>query len=124
MGDVAAIKKGRHRRDLYTLVDIEAEQFLREQLGRVVPNSGFIGEELRRSRRYSSSISMEGPGSLGVGELCWVADSIDGSLNFERGYPHFATSVALLHGSTVVYGCIYDARRQEMFECVRGSGQR
>lgn len=64
-----------------TEVDREVEELLRAQLSRVRTRDGIIGEEL---------------GSTGTAARQWVIDPIDGTQNFVRGVPVWATLIALL----------------------------
>lgn len=101
------VKNPGYRRDLVTDLDVRTEQHLRTALHERFPAIGFIGEE-------------EG-GAAGTG-LNWVVDPIDGTANYVAGYPRFATSVALVRRSEVVYGCIYDPSLGELFHAARGRG--
>ena len=68
--------KGPH--DYLTEVDGETEAFIAERLLQVFPTDGFIGEE---SKARPS----------GEGGAAWVVDPIDGTANFARAVPHFAS---------------------------------
>ena len=96
-----------HRRDIVTDFDVLTEEHLRAALHDRFPSIGFVGEE---------------QGSAGQSELHWVVDPIDGTSNFVAGYPHFATSVALVRGSEAIYGCVYDPSLGELFHGARGRG--
>ena len=52
----------------------------------------------------------------------WVADPLDGSLNFLRGLPASAVSIALMKEGEPVLGAIYDFNREEMFSGIVGVG--
>jgi myo-inositol-1(or 4)-monophosphatase len=52
----------------------------------------------------------------------WLIDPLDGTTNFSRGIPHFCVSVAVLHGTTLIGGAIYDPNREHMFAAARGEG--
>ncbi len=111
-GPAVAIKKGEHRRDLYTGEDRHAESFLRDQLReRIQKELGTISEEFTPT-----------PESAQPGKTYWLIDAIDGTLNLSWGYPHFATSIALMHYEEPVYGCVYDPSLRELFTAVAGHG--
>ncbi len=93
--------------DWVTAADRESEEAIFHFLTRATPGIGFLGEERG--------------GSEGVGER-WVVDPLDGTLNFVRGFPHFAVSVALVCSGRVEVGAIYDPLRDEMFTAQRGAG--
>lgn len=71
-----------------TDADREAEQLIRSQLSRVRTRDSVLGEEF---------------GETGSSPRQWVIDPIDGTKNFVRGVPVWATLIALLdHGKPVV----------------------
>jgi histidinol-phosphatase len=71
--------------------DRAAEEVLRRTLSRERPGDSIIGEEY---------------GDTGGGERRWVLDPIDGTKNFVRGVPVWATLIALLEGDDVVVGVV------------------
>jgi len=94
------------RANLASEVDLLSERLLREKLGDVLPEAGFLGEELG-------------------GELApwmWIVDPLDGTTNFVHGYPHSAISVALVHERRPVLGAVYDPARDELFWAEEGLG--
>ncbi|MDN5701158.1 MAG: histidinol phosphatase, partial [Kocuria sp.] len=64
-----------------TDADREAESVIRSQLGRVRNRDAVIGEEF---------------GTSGSGSRKWVIDPIDGTKNFVRGVPVWATLIGLV----------------------------
>lgn len=74
-----------------TDADRAAEDTLRATLARERPRDAIVGEEF---------------GSTGDAERRWVIDPIDGTKNFLRGVPVWATLIALLHGDEVVVGVV------------------
>ena len=91
-----------------TDVDVSIEREVRALLAREFPFAGFLGEETG--------------GSGGDSEFTWTVDPIDGTANFVRGIPHFATTIALLRDGAPVLGITYDAIRQDTFYAVAGRG--
>lgn len=71
--------------DLVTEADSASEYFLRRELGTLLPDVGFWGEE--------SNTRPEG------GQY-WLVDPIDGTVNFAHGIPYHAVNVALAEAST------------------------
>ncbi len=90
--------------DWSSLADAYIEHLLQEDLSRILPQAKFIGEE---------------GGSKGQGEMIWLVDPIDGSANFVRGIPHFATVVSLLCSdgdvSETLAAVTVDACRRETY---------
>jgi myo-inositol-1(or 4)-monophosphatase len=92
--------------DLVSEADIEAERTIRELLGELRPNDGFLGEE--------------SGGETGLSGLRWVVDPLDGTVNFLFGIPQWCVSVAVQDGEGSLAGAIYDPCRGELFTAVRG----
>ena len=67
--------------DVVTAVDRAAEETVRTVLLAARPDDGVLGEELAEH--------------TGSGGLQWVVDPLDGTTNYTRRLPHFATSVAV-----------------------------
>jgi myo-inositol-1(or 4)-monophosphatase len=67
--------------DLVTEADGASEYYLRRELGALLPNAGFWGEE-----------SNDRP----AGGQYWLVDPIDGTVNFAHGLPYNAVNVALV----------------------------
>jgi histidinol-phosphatase len=74
-----------------TDADLAAEEQLRHVLSRARPRDAVLGEESGRS---------------GVGQRCWVLDPIDGTANFVRGVPVWATLIGLMVGGEVAVGVV------------------
>lgn len=90
-----------------TDADREAEQLIRSQLSRVRTRDSVLGEEF---------------GLTGSSPRQWVIDPIDGTKNFVRGVPVWATLIALLdHGKPVV-GVVSAPALQRRWWAAEGSG--
>ncbi len=74
-----------------TDADVAVEAAVRRTLGRARPRDAVQGEE---------------QGSTGWGPRRWVVDPIDGTKNFVRGVPVWATLVGLVVEDEVVVGCV------------------
>ena len=74
-----------------TDADRHAEEIVRSQLARTRPRDAVIGEELP---------------DTGHGPRQWVVDPIDGTKNFVRGVPVWATLIALMDAGEVVLGLV------------------
>lgn len=75
--------------------DTAVEKALRATLARTRPRDGVLGEE------YGVTEAAAGPGTRQ-----WVIDPIDGTKNFVRGVPVWATLVALMADGEVVVGVV------------------
>jgi len=101
------------RRDLLVGASLKVQDTIRDVLLGACPEDGFLGEE--------------GPDDepLPVGaERLWIVDPIDGSINFFRGLPNFAVSIAFRDTRGVRVGVVYDPSRDELFSARFGDGAR
>jgi histidinol-phosphatase len=75
--------------------DTAVEKALRATLARTRPRDGVLGEE------FGASVAAAGPGNRQ-----WVIDPIDGTKNFIRGVPIWATLISLMEGDQPVVGLV------------------
>ncbi|HVF65372.1 MAG TPA: inositol monophosphatase family protein [Casimicrobiaceae bacterium] len=52
----------------------------------------------------------------------WIVDSLDGTMNFVHGYPHYAISIALSRDNMLSHAVILDSVHDELFTAVKGHG--
>lgn len=74
-----------------TDADRSAEEIIRGQLSRSRGRDAIVGEEF---------------GTTGHGSRRWIVDPIDGTKNFVRGVPVWATLIALADGDEIVVGVV------------------
>ena len=55
-------------------------------------------------------------------ERVWIVDPLDGSLNYVRGMPSCAVSIALWGNNEPVLGVVFDFNRNELYSGLVGSG--
>jgi len=91
-----------------TLADMEIETCIRDEIFRVYPSHGVLGEE-----HESTGLDAE---------WVWVIDPIDGTKAFTCGKPQFGTLVALCHRGEPVIGVIDQPITQERWLGVKGTG--
>ena len=89
-----------------TYVDKQSEERLVEGLSMILPGSGFIAEEnpLLQSK-----------------DLTWIIDPLDGTTNFIHGVPVYSISIALMEGTELLLGVIYEINLKECFYTWKGS---
>ncbi|MGO1317335.1 MAG: histidinol-phosphatase [Cellulomonadaceae bacterium] len=87
--------------------DRAAEEHIRAQLGRARGRDAIVGEEY---------------GTTGSGSRRWVVDPIDGTKNFVRGVPVWATLIALLDGDEPVVGLVSAPALGRRWWAARGTG--
>ena len=90
--------------DLVSDADLAAEQAIRAVLGERRPGDSILGEE---------------GGATGDGELRWVVDPLDGTINYLYEIPAFAVSVACEDASGSIAGVVLDPMRDECFAATR-----
>ena len=90
-----------------TQADREAEQAIVTILGRAFPECGFLGEEF---------------GGHGSTERRFIIDPIDGTKNFVRRIPVWATLIALEESGEVTAGVVYNPATSELYAAERGGG--
>jgi histidinol-phosphatase len=90
-----------------TDADRAVEEHIRGVLRRSRPRDAVLGEEY---------------GKVGVGPRCWVVDPIDGTKNYVRGVPVWATLIALMDGEEVVAGVASAPAIGRRWWATRGSG--
>ncbi|MDQ0375813.1 histidinol-phosphatase [Cellulomonas humilata] len=87
--------------------DKTAEEIVRGQLSRARPRDAVHGEEM---------------GDTGHGPRRWIIDPIDGTKNFVRGVPVWATLIGLLDGDQVVVGVVSAPALGRRWWAAQGSG--
>jgi histidinol-phosphatase len=87
--------------------DQSAEELIRSQLKRTRPRDAVLGEEL---------------GLVGHGSRQWVVDPIDGTKNFVRGVPVWATLIALVDDGEPVVGLVSAPALGRRWWAATGSG--
>lgn len=92
---------------LVTDADKAAESVVRAQLQRTRPRDSVLGEEF---------------GSTGHSQRQWIVDPIDGTHNFVRGVPVWATLIALVEDGEVVVGLVSAPALARRWWATRGSG--
>lgn len=82
-------------RDLKTEADLESDRVIRELI-RPTELPVLSEEESAQGRRFPDGVP------------CWIVDPLDGTINFERGFPHAGVSIGLWSGKKPVLGAVGD----------------
>jgi histidinol-phosphatase len=90
-----------------TQADREAEEAIVARLAAAFPDIGFLGEEF---------------GARGPQARRWIVDPIDGTKNFVRGIPYWATLVALEEAGEVTLGVVHAPATGDLLWAQRGRG--
>jgi histidinol-phosphatase len=91
-----------------TVADRAVEEALREAVARDFPGDGVLGEE--------------GGAAAGSGGRRWIVDPIDGTKNYARGIPVFATLIALEDSGGLAVGLVSAPALRTRWWAVRGGG--
>ncbi len=94
--------------DVVTRADKQGEAFLLEQIQKLFPGHGILGEE--------------SGAHTGTGDYLWVLDPLDGTNNFSQGLPVFTVSIGLQYKGETVLGVVYAPYLNEMYTAVKGKG--
>jgi len=95
--------------DFVSAADLKAEQTLFEELTRVRPGYGFLGEE--RGEIAGTDKTHR-----------WIVDPLDGTTNFLHAIPHFAINIALERDARIVAAVTYNPATHDLFWSERGRG--
>lgn len=96
--------------DFVSNADLNAQNILREELGKARPEFGFLMEENDRQ-----------PDTSGNRER-WIVDPLDGTTNFLHGMPHWAISIAAERDGEIISGLVYNPITNENFWAEKGLG--
>lgn len=94
--------------NIVTSSDLLVQRYLHEKLGELFPESGFYCEE--------EDLQEENK------EFIWVIDPIDGTMNYARGIPESAISVALLQNDVPILGVVVNIFTGDIYTAVAGEG--
>lgn len=92
--------QGGEGRDIKTRADVEAEACI---LRHLEPS----GLPVLAEETAGESVPADGPR--------WLVDPLDGTMNFSRGFPMHAVSIALWDSARPVLGVVYDLPRQLLY---------
>lgn len=104
-------------KDLVTEADLASQQAIRQVVLSAFPDHEFLGEE----QDGVGNDAVQPPAS-GDGAYRWIVDPLDGTLNYVRGLPSYAVSVALERGGDLLVGVVFDPMLNECFTAAAGRG--
>lgn len=94
--------------DVVTAADRAVENLLVDRIRAVRPGDGLLAEE--------------GAEQVGTTGWRWVIDPIDGTVNYLRGIPQWATSLGVEREGVTQVGVVFDPSKNELWTAVRGRG--
>lgn len=98
-------KSGKH--NLVTEYDHAAEKAIIETILGHFPSHGILAEE-------------SGPAKKG--DILWIIDPLDGTVNFAHGIPVFSVSIAATQGEEILCSVVYQPITEELFTAEKGKG--
>jgi myo-inositol-1(or 4)-monophosphatase len=111
-GDAHGVRSKSTPTDLVSDADLAAESAIRAILVQRRPGDSILAEE-------GGASMLAAGGEATGGELRWVVDPLDGTINYLFGIPAFAVSIACEDASGTVAGVVLDPCRDERFEATR-----
>jgi myo-inositol-1(or 4)-monophosphatase len=99
------------RTDVVTAADTATERLLRERIAELRSDDAVLGEEGGLSREARRP-----------GQLCWLVDPIDGTVNYLYGFPWYAVSVAVTRNGTALAGAVAEPESGRMWSAAQGHG--
>jgi myo-inositol-1(or 4)-monophosphatase len=109
--NVGKIKEVTHKEGLNNLVtdvDKASEKIIIGIIKDSFPGHSILAEESGREDAAS--------------RITWVIDPIDGTINYEHGFPVFCVSIGVAFGDVIKIGAVYDPTRDELFYAQEGKG--
>lgn len=106
---VAAATKN-NTSDLVTQYDKQVEDMVEQRVRAAYPSFAFLGEETFKH------------GTTLANSPTFICDPIDGTLNFSKGVPNCAISLALTLDKKPVVGVVYNPFRGDMYTAIRNQG--
>lgn len=107
---VSAVSFKSTETDPVTVVDTETERLLRDRLAELRPGDPILGEE------------EGGSASAADGQVTWVLDPIDGTVNFMYGIEAYAVSVGVQRDGASVAGAVADVAAGALYSAALGHG--
>jgi myo-inositol-1(or 4)-monophosphatase len=94
--------------DFVTEVDHTSESMIIERIRQDFPDHHILAEE-------SGATSADG-------NIQWIIDPLDGTLNYIRKIPFYAVSIAAKQGNQLLAGVVFNPAQQEYFHAIAGGG--
>ena len=95
-------------KSIVTKADIAAEEVILSQIKENFPGHKIISEEKGVIDSESSFV--------------WLIDPLDGTLNFSRGLPNFAVSIAMTENNKTKIAVVYNPITNSLFQAEVGKG--
>ncbi len=93
--------------DIKLELDVKAQELITKEILTRYPDHAILGEE---------------GDTGGAGEIEWIVDPIDGTVNYFFGIPHYCVSIAARRRTSedIILGVIYDPSQDELWTVAEG----
>lgn len=108
-GTIFNITNKTGKNNLVTEFDLKAEELIINNIKSKFPSHSFLAEE----SGYSGNTS---------GNVRWIIDPLDGTVNFAHNLPIFSVSIAAELNGEIVCGVIYQPILDELFYATKNTG--
>lgn len=108
-GDDLGIEDKGSSVNLVTKYDKMIQDFLFEELRKIIPDCSFLGEEGDDNKELTDG-------------YCFIIDPIDGTTDFIKGFQHSAISVGLAKDKELIIGVVLDPDLNNLFYAEKGKG--
>lgn len=95
--------------NLVTKYDKMIQEFLIDELSKILPEAKFLGEEGDDNKELTDG-------------YCFIIDPIDGTTNFIKGFQHSAISVGLAKDKQLFIGVVFDPDLNNIYYAEKGKG--
>lgn len=95
--------------DFVSSADLRSQETLRDALSRAFPDHALVMEEGDAAADVAAAKRI-------------IVDPLDGTMNFLRGIPHFAISIAVEEAGVITAGLVLDVPKRELFAAEQGQG--
>jgi myo-inositol-1(or 4)-monophosphatase len=103
-------------RDFVTNADFAAQNAILKVIREARADDLILTEESAEAREMHKFTQPIG--------VWWIIDPLDGTTNFQLGYPTYCVSIAVAQGDTLLAGVVHDPSRNLNYAAARGGGAR
>ncbi len=96
-------------KDMVTEADMRAEEFIKSEITKKIPEADFVAEESFR-------------GNIPESDNLWIIDPLDGTTNFVHTLPIFAVSISFLDKGVLTNAGTYIPILKELYYAEKGKG--
>ncbi len=118
----AVLKAGKYLRTSFTESNLITFDKLHEKIVADTKAEEIILATLTAQFQHPFSYISEETRSATTSTIEFVIDPLEGTSNFARGIPFFATQIAIFYQEKLVASCVYSPIKKDLYTAVRGEG--